>query len=88
MTAKTIINQEDIGETMSRRSSNSLHRYPSNDKISMKINSPSRPETPVEVQNSDNEHQIIIEPVDLPQSDPHPVKIGHNFLIETSFEEK
>lgn len=29
-----------------------------------------------------------IEPVQLPTQDPYPVRAGHNFLIETSYEEK
>jgi hypothetical protein len=41
-----------------------------------------------EKQGSPELKSIKIEPVRLPRTDPHPVKVNHNFLIETSFEDK
>jgi hypothetical protein len=41
-----------------------------------------------EKQGSTELKSINIEPVQLPRKDPHPVKVNHNFLIETSFEDK
>jgi hypothetical protein len=41
-----------------------------------------------ERQDKPESKSIKIEPVQLPKKDPHPVKVNHNFLIETSFEDK
>lgn len=62
-------------------SKKSLLKYPSAEKSSVKL----IPEVK-DVPKSNDPKKM--EPVKLPEKDPYPVKTGHHFLIETSFEEK
>ena len=84
-TAKTSRDLDQI-DINSIESSTSLIRIASAEKGSMKLIPPAQPETSTE-EICPTIDTKTIEPVQLPDKDPHPVKIGHNFLIETSFEE-
>lgn len=70
------------------RSETKLNRLPSAEKGSTKLISQvyqDKSSNNGEVKTNESKK---IEPVQLPKKDPHPVKAGHLFLIETSFEER
>jgi len=84
-TAKTSLDLDQI-DINSKESSSSLVRIPSAERVSMRLTL-SPPEVFEDTVDSNTIEVGVIEPVSLPEEDPHPVKVGHNFLLETSFEE-
>lgn len=85
-TAKTSLDLDQI-DINSIDSSSHLIRIASAQKGSMRLIHTQNPDTLGETKDSNTEDLREIKPVALPSHDPYPVAVGHNFLIETSFEE-
>jgi hypothetical protein len=81
--AKTQINIDKVA----RRSETKLSRHPSVDENSPRLIPQINQDKSLSNGEGKNSEARKIEPVQLPKRDPHPVKAGHLFLIETSFEE-